>query len=65
VVGGLQQVRPRMLVRSERVAMPSLAPQPPGAETPPEPRKSAPAREAVKSAAAVPESKQRGAGSRP
>ena len=44
VVGGLQQVRPRMTARSEPVPMPSLAPQPAAAEAPPpESRKPAPA----------------------
>jgi multidrug efflux system membrane fusion protein len=44
VVGGLQQVRPRMPVKSERVAMPTLAPNVPAEATPPpaEPRKAAP-----------------------
>jgi multidrug efflux system membrane fusion protein len=36
VVGGLQQVRPRMPAEAERVPMPTLAP-PTGIETPPEP----------------------------
>jgi multidrug efflux system membrane fusion protein len=41
VVGGLQQVRPRMPVKSERVAMPTLAPNVP-AEAPTPPAKGAP-----------------------
>ena len=31
VVGGLQQVRPRMPIRPDEVPMPSFAPQPPAA----------------------------------
>jgi multidrug efflux system membrane fusion protein len=46
VVGGLQQIRPRIEAKPDRVAMPTLAPNVPGeaAGTPPEPRKDAPAK---------------------
>ncbi|HZW30885.1 MAG TPA: efflux RND transporter periplasmic adaptor subunit [Isosphaeraceae bacterium] len=50
VVGGLQQVRPRLPAKSERVPMPSLAPQPPEVEPPPQPRTSATLPESPKSA---------------
>jgi multidrug efflux system membrane fusion protein len=58
VVGGLPQVRPRMPARSERVPMPSLAPQAPAAEPPPGSRKDAPPR-APRAPASSPESTQR------
>ena len=63
VVGGLQQVRPRMPAKSERVPMPSLAPQPPGAEPPPEPRKSPSPPESRKSAAPPPQPRKSAASS--
>jgi multidrug efflux system membrane fusion protein len=60
VVGGLQQVRPRMSARSERVPMPSLAPPPPAAETPPpEPRQPASPPEPRQPALSPPQSKTR------
>jgi multidrug efflux system membrane fusion protein len=61
VVGGLQQVRPRMPARSERVPMPSLAPQPAAAEAPPpESRKPAsPSPESRKPAPSPPQAKGR------
>jgi membrane fusion protein, multidrug efflux system len=57
VVGGLQQVRPRMPVKPERVPMPSLAPQPSAAETMPGPRDvSAPSPRPAQSPSPPPES---------
>jgi multidrug efflux system membrane fusion protein len=53
VVGGLQQVRPRMTARSERVPMPNYAATTGPAASPPEPRKAASASSEPRKAASA------------